>query len=85
MLQIKDLMTEDSSLNIDTFSDISVDATVETDAEAESGAKVHQKQLVSESADESEDKKDDLKLQVPLTSRNDAVYMGTVFMGSPVS
>ncbi len=24
-------------------------------------------------------------MQVPLTSRNDAVYMGTVFMGSPKS
>ena len=43
LLQIKDLMTEDSSLNIDTFSDISVDATVEADASAENGAKVHQK------------------------------------------
>ena len=29
--------------------------------------------------------KDDIQLQVPLTSRNDAVYMGTVYMGSPNS
>lgn len=31
------------------------------------------------------DNKDDLKLQVPLNSRNDAVYLGTVYMGSPIS
>lgn len=41
--------------------------------------------MVSEVADASEDNKDDLQLQVPLTSRNDAVYMGTVYMGSPKS
>jgi hypothetical protein len=40
---------------------------------------------VSEEADASEDKKDDMTLQVPLNSRNDAVYMGTVHMGSPIS
>ena len=40
---------------------------------------------MSEVADSAEDKKDDLTLQVPLNSRNDAVYMGTVHMGSPVS
>lgn len=34
-------MTEDSQLNIDTFSDISVDATVETESEAQSETKVH--------------------------------------------
>ncbi len=42
-------------------------------------------QLVSEVADASEDNRDDLQLQVPLNSKNDAVYLGTVFMGSPVS
>ena len=42
-------------------------------------------QLVSEKADESEDQKDELQLQVPLVSKNDAVYMGTVFLGTPVS
>jgi len=41
--------------------------------------------LVSEIADQTEDNKDDLKLQVPLNSRNDAVYMGTIYMGSPDS
>jgi len=40
---------------------------------------------VSESADLSEDNKDDLQLQVPLISKNDAVYLGTVYMGSPKS
>lgn len=42
-------------------------------------------QLVSEQADSSEDNKDELQLQVPLESRNDAVYMGTVYVGSPDS
>jgi len=32
-----------------------------------------------------EDNTNDLQLQVPLTSRNDAVYMGTIHMGSPAS
>jgi len=35
-------------------------------------------------ADSSEDISD-LQLQVPLNSRNDAVYLGTVYMGSPKS
>jgi hypothetical protein len=48
-------------------------------------AHAHVKQLISEKADESIDNRDDLKLQVPLNSRNDAVYLGTVYMGSPVS
>ena len=47
--------------------------------------KVHVSQLVSEVADASEDNRDDLQLQVPLNSKNDAVYLGTVFMGSPKS
>lgn len=42
-------------------------------------------QLVSEVADASEDNTSDLQLQVPLISKNDAVYLGTVFLGSPVS
>lgn len=41
--------------------------------------------MVSEVADLSEDNKDDLQLQVPLMSKNDAVYLGTVYMGSPSS
>jgi len=45
----------------------------------------HTAQLISEVADLSEDNKDDLQLQVPLQSKNDAVYLGTVFMGSPAS
>jgi hypothetical protein len=49
------------------------------------GTHVHTKQLVSEVAESSIDNKDDLQLQVPLNSRNDAVYLGTVYMGSPVS
>lgn len=49
------------------------------------GSKVHVRQLVSETAELSIDNKDDLKLQVPLNSRNDAVYLGTVYMGSPIS
>jgi hypothetical protein len=43
------------------------------------------KQLVSEVASAEEDNKNDLNLQVPLSSRNDAVYMGTIYMGSPES
>jgi hypothetical protein len=46
---------------------------------------LHSKQLVSEVADVNEDNMSDLKLQVPLNSRNDAVYMGTIYMGSPLS
>jgi len=45
----------------------------------------HVAQLISEVADLSEDNRDDLQLQVPLQSKNDAVYLGTVFMGSPAS
>lgn len=48
-------------------------------------AHVHTAQLVSEVADASEDNRDDLQLQVPLNSKNDAVYLGTVYMGSPKS
>jgi hypothetical protein len=33
----------------------------------------------------SEDNRDELQLQVPLISKNDAVYMGTVYLGSPES
>jgi hypothetical protein len=47
--------------------------------------RVKAKQLVSEVADASEDQKDELQLQVPLVSKNDAVYMGTVYIGTPVS
>jgi len=46
---------------------------------------VKTRQLLSETAESSIDNRDDLKLQVPLNSRNDAVYLGTVWMGSPVS
>ena len=48
-------------------------------------AHAHTAQLVSEHADTSEDNRDDLQLQVPLNSKNDAVYLGTVYMGSPIS
>lgn len=60
---------------------------IETKQEGQEGGKVHvhTAQLVSEVADASEDNRDDLQLQVPLNSRNDAVYLGTVFMGSPTS
>ncbi len=54
-------------------------------AEGQGSAHAHVAQLVSEVADLSEDVKDELKLQVPLNSKNDAVYLGTVHMGSPVS
>jgi saccharopepsin len=47
--------------------------------------KLKVQQLVSEVADASEDQKDELQLQVPLVSKNDAVYMGTVYIGTPVS
>lgn len=42
-------------------------------------------QLVSEKANSEEDQKDELQLQVPLESKNDAVYMGTVYLGTPTS
>jgi len=60
---------------------------VQTKNEGQAGGKVHihTAQLVSEVADTSEDNRDDLQLQVPLASRNDAVYLGTVHMGSPHS
>jgi saccharopepsin len=29
--------------------------------------------------------RDDLQLQVPLDSKNDAVYLGTLYIGSPQS
>jgi pyrrolidone-carboxylate peptidase len=58
---------------------------VQTQGQAGGRVKVHVAQLVSEVADASADNKDDLKLQVPLNSRNDAVYLGTVWMGSPIS
>eukprot|EP00356_Strombidium_inclinatum_P011500 CAMPEP_0170482176 /NCGR_PEP_ID=MMETSP0208-20121228/2310_1 /TAXON_ID=197538 /ORGANISM="Strombidium inclinatum, Strain S3" /LENGTH=495 /DNA_ID=CAMNT_0010754983 /DNA_START=166 /DNA_END=1652 /DNA_ORIENTATION=+ len=56
---------------------------LQTSGQNKGGA--HVSQLVSEVADISEDVRDDLKLQVPLVSKNDAVYLGTVFMGSPNS
>lgn len=40
---------------------------------------------MSDSADPQDDVGEDLQLQVPLVSLNDAVYIGTVYMGSPVS
>lgn len=58
---------------------------VQTKEEGKNSAHVHTSQLVSEVADASEDNRDDLQLQVPLISKNDAVYLGTVFIGSPVS
>ena len=54
-------------------------------ADNEGSAHVKTRQLLSETAESSIDNRDDLKLQVPLNSRNDAVYLGTVWMGSPVS
>ena len=56
---------------------------VQTDSNV--GTHTKTAQLVSEHADASEDNKDDTQLQVPLVSRNDAVYMGTVYLGSPES
>lgn len=75
----------DLDTSITTEADLSAEATQATATKGKAGLDAHEKQLVSEIADASEDNKDDLALQVPLTSRNDAVYMGTVYMGSPVS
>lgn len=74
---------QESQLNIDSFSEIETDMNAETMTSSKAGT--HQKQLVSEIAIADEDNKNDLNLQVPLNSRNDAVYMGTIYMGSPVS
>ena len=46
---------------------------------------MHAAQLVSEVADTNIDLKDQLQLQVPLNSRNDAVYLGTLYIGAPQS
>jgi hypothetical protein len=73
------------SLNIDSKSEISLDESIAAISENKVKTKAHEKQLVSESADANEDNQSDLNLQVPLNSRNDAVYMGTIYMGSPVS
>jgi hypothetical protein len=40
---------------------------------------------MSDGADPQDDVGEDMQLQVPLVSLNDAVYIGTVYMGSPVS
>ena len=95
LLQTNEQTNSDSTLTIDTANAVDLDTSITTEAdlsaeatqatENKGTAKAHEKQLVSEIADASEDNKDDLALQVPLTSRNDAVYMGTVYMGSPVS
>ena len=58
---------------------------LQTKNEESAHTRIHEKQLVSEVADSSIDNKDDLQLQVPLNSRNDAVYLGTVHMGAPIS
>mmetsp|Transcript_12516 Transcript_12516/g.21062 ORF Transcript_12516/g.21062 Transcript_12516/m.21062 type:complete len:191 (+) Transcript_12516:261-833(+) len=76
---------EFQTLSIDSSSEIDLDQSISTAVDQQMGTKAHSRQLVSEVADQSEDNKDDLKLQVPLTSRNDAVYMGTIYMGSPTS
>lgn len=56
---------------------------VQTSVQVTTGAKTSQ--LMSDSADPQDDVGTDLQLQVPLVSKNDAVYMGTVYMGTPVS
>jgi len=58
---------------------------VQTEVQEKEHQKAHVNQLVSEIADASEDNTSDLQLQVPLISKNDAVYLGTVYLGSPVS
>ena len=58
-------------------------ATLQTESGITSRSKISQ--LVSEKANTEEDQKDELQLQVPLESKNDAVYMGTVYLGSPNS
>lgn len=42
-------------------------------------------QLVSEEGDRSEDMSRQLKLQVPLINMDDAIYEGTMYLGSPAS
>lgn len=95
LLQTNEQTNSDSTLTIDAANAVELDSSITTEADLaaeatqaagnKGTATAHEKQLVSEIADASEDNKDDLALQVPLTSRNDAVYMGTVYMGSPVS
>ncbi len=66
-------------MSIESSNELGIDSSLETATETK------EKQLVSEEADSNQDNKDDLTLQVPLLSRNDAVYMGTIYMGSPES
>ena len=42
-------------------------------------------QLISEEADKSEDMRGQRKLQVPLMNMDDAIYEGTMYLGSPES
>lgn len=70
-------------MKIEESNALGIDSSISGGAEAK--ITVREKQLVSESAEAMEDNTNDLALQVPLTSRNDAVYMGTIFMGSPNS
>ena len=72
-------------MSINAANALGLDASLTLDAQVAGGAKIKEKQLVSEIGDQNEDNKDDTSLQVPLMSRNDAVYMGTIWMGSPVS
>lgn len=41
--------------------------------------------MISEVAEQSIDNTDNIKMQVPLVSKNDAVYVGTLYMGTPIS
>ena len=68
-------------MKIEESNAIGIDASIAADT----SASVKEKQLVSESAEAMDDNTSDMALNLPLTSRNDAVYMGTIFMGSPNS
>merc|ERR1712216_101840 len=74
-------LSAEANVKIEADNALGLDESISTEAKT----KVHEKHLVAESAESMEDNTNDLQLQVPLTSRNDAVYMGTIFMGSPAS
>ena len=60
-------------------------ALAQQNIENSNSVHTHTAQLISEQAEEAADNKDNIQMQVPLDSKNDAVYVGTLYIGSPVS
>lgn len=58
---------------------------VSEDHKAKHHLRPREEQLVSEVGDKSEDVGMEMKLRVPLENMNDAIYQGTIYLGSPES